>query len=60
MDGHHGPGLDGVEHTLRMIFRGIAEIEIHPQARRSLGFIRQLIQQGVIYNLHLFGHCLSK
>lgn len=30
MDGHHGSGLNGIEHPLRLVFRGIAEVEVHP------------------------------
>lgn len=32
MDGHHCPGLDGVEHALGLVFRGVAEVEVHAEA----------------------------
>ena len=37
MDGHHGAGLDGVEHALGVILGVVAEVEVAAQARRGLG-----------------------
>lgn len=36
MDGHHGAGLDGVEHTLGVVLGAIAVVEVAARAGRGL------------------------
>ena len=52
MDGHHRAGLQGVEHTLALVGRGVAQVEVHPQPRRGLGLSSQGIEEFLI-NQHL-------
>lgn len=43
VDGHHRARLEGVEHTLGMVFRRVAEVEVHPQPRGGFRLGGQLI-----------------
>ena len=36
MDGHHGAGLDGVEHALGVVLGAIAVVEVAARAGRGL------------------------
>lgn len=49
MHRHHGAGLDGVEHPLRLVFRRVAEIQVHAEAGRSFGLFRQIVQYLIVY-----------
>lgn len=37
MDGHDCPGLDGIEHPLALVFRGVAEVEVLKKPGRGFG-----------------------
>ena len=37
MDRHRRPRLDGIQHPLRLVFRAIAEVQIHAEAGRGFG-----------------------
>ena len=39
MDGHHRAGLKGVEHALALVGGGVAQVEVHAQARGGLGLL---------------------
>lgn len=36
VDGHHGAGLEGVEHALGVVLGAVAEVEVAAQAGRGL------------------------
>ena len=52
MDGHHRAWLQGVQHTLALVGRTVAKVEVHPQARRGLGLGSQGVDEFLI-NQHL-------
>ena len=41
VDGHHGAGLDGVEHALEVVLRAVAEVEVAAQCARCARWDRQ-------------------
>ena len=43
------PWLQGVQHPLALVLRRGAHIQIHPQSRRGLRLLRQVIQKAFIY-----------
>ena len=48
MHRHHGAGLNGVEHPLRLVFRRVAEIQVHTEAGRSFGLGGQGVECALI------------
>lgn len=52
MHRHHGAGLDGVEHPLRLVFRRVAEIQVHTEAGRGHGQGSKPVME--FYNLQRF------
>lgn len=52
VDWQRGSGLDSVEHALGLIGRGVAEVQVHPEARRCFGLGGQVIQY-LLCNLHI-------
>ena len=50
MDGHHGSGLDGVQHPIGKIFRAAPEVQINPEARRRLRPGNQGIEAMLVNN----------
>ena len=51
MNGHHISGFNGIEHPLRLVFRGIAEVEVNPQPRRGFGLGCEGIENKLIDNM---------
>ena len=49
MDRNHGARLHGVQHPLRLIFRGVPQVQIHPKPRRFFRPCGQVIQQCLRY-----------
>ena len=45
MDGKDRAGLDGVEHALGLVGRGVPEVAVHSKARGGLGLGGQIIKQ---------------
>ena len=43
------PWLQGVQHPLALVLRRGPHIQIHPQSRRGLRLLRQVIQKAFIY-----------
>ena len=52
VNGQRSAGLNGVEHPLRLVLRGIAKVQIHPQPRRGLRLRGQIVQYSLC-NLHI-------
>ena len=52
MDGQHRSRLDGVQHPLGLVGRGVAQVQVHPQARGVLRPRRQFVQ-GLLVNNHM-------
>ena len=52
MDGHHRAGLQGVQHALALVGRGVTQVEVHPQARGGFGLSSQGVEEFLI-NQHL-------
>ena len=54
MNRHHRVGLQSVEHPLALVFRGVAQVEVHPQARGGFGLSRQRVEEGGVDEHGLF------
>lgn len=52
VDGHHRAGLQGIQHALALVGGGVAQVEVHPQPRRSLSLSGQGVEEFLI-NQHL-------
>ena len=44
MDGQHGVGFQSIQHSLRLVGRGGAEVKVHAQAFGGTSPLRQFIQ----------------
>lgn len=65
MDGHHGAGLDGVEHTLGVVLGTVAEVEVAAQCARCARWDRQRTGWGLLFvtrdssiSFHVITSCL--
>ena len=53
MDRQRRPRLDGIEHPLGLVGRGVAQVQIHPQPRRRLRLGGQRVKYVLVDN-HIF------
>ena len=51
VDRHHSAGLQGIEHSLAIVFRRIPEVHSHSKPRVLFGIGGQIIKYLLIYNL---------
>ena len=49
VDRDHGARLHGVQHALRLVLRGVPQIQVHPQAGRCLRPRGEVVQQRLRY-----------
>ena len=52
VNGQRAAGFDGIKHPLRHVFRGIAEIEVHPQPWRGYCLRGQIVKYSLC-DLHI-------
>ena len=50
MNGQRRTRLDGIEHPLRPVGRGIPEVQVHPQSRRNLRLGSEIVKDVFINN----------
>ena len=60
MNRQHAPRLNGVQHPLRAILRGIAQVEVHAEARGGLGLRGEGVEKLLGKNHLGFGQILLK
>ncbi len=54
MNRQHRARLQGIQHSLRLVFSRIPQIQIHPKPGRYLGLSSQFVQNPFIYNHSAF------